>query len=332
MILAVIRLTTMNFVALDFETANESRDSACAIGVTQVRDGMACEPVYHLIRPADLRFSHWNTRVHGITADDVADAPTMGELWPVLSHLIENQLVVAHNASFDMSVLRHSLHTASICVPRLSYLCSLNLARQAWPQLASHSLGFLAEIHGLALDHHHAGSDSRVAAELLLLAAQTNRINCPRALSESFNVSIGEIYSDDDWIPSSAPGLRRDIEAIEVTLPDGYDVSDHPFHNMNIVFTGTLTMFRRDEAHRVVELFGGRPKTSVSKKTNFLVAGVQDLRQLAAGTNESSKLRKARELRDKGIDVRIITDTDFTELVFSPTNTVQEAETYAKRD
>ena len=90
-------------------------------------------------------------------------------------------------------------------------------------------------------------------------------------------------------------------------------------------------MFQRDEAHRVVELFGGQPKTTVSKKTNFLVAGVQDLRQLASGANESSKLRKARELRDKGIDIRIITDTDFTELVFSPGDTVQKDETIAKR-
>jgi len=321
----------MNFVALDFETANEKRDSACAIGITLVRNGTISKPVYYLIRPPDLRFSHWNTRIHGITADDVADAPTIGELWPKVSHLIDGQLVVAHNASFDMSVLRHSLHTAEVCVPRLSYLCSLNLARQVWPQLASHSLGFLAEVHGFALDHHHAGSDSRAAAELLLLAARTNHTDCPRALSESLNVSIGEIYSDDDWIPSSAPGLRRDTEAIEVTLPVGYDATDHPFHNMNIVFTGTLTMFRRDEAQRVVELFGGQPKTTVSKKTNFLVAGVQDLRQLASGTNESLKLRKARELRDKGIDIRIITDTDFSELVFSPANTAEKDETLAKR-
>ena len=79
----------MDFVALDFETANEKRDSACAIGVTLVRDSVVSETVYHLIRPPDLRFSHWNIRIHGITADDVADSPTIGELWPKVSHLIE---------------------------------------------------------------------------------------------------------------------------------------------------------------------------------------------------------------------------------------------------
>lgn len=249
---------------------------------------------------------------------DVDGAPNIQDVWPSVANLLEGRVVVAHNASFDMSVLRHSLHTAEIRVPRLSYLCTLNLSRQAWPQLASHSLGFLAETHRLPLKHHHAGSDCLAAAELLLLAARTHSTNCVHELSDSLGITIGEIYSDEDWIPSSAPGLRRGIDAIEVTLPDDYDVTKHPFHDRDVVFTGTLTNFRRDDAHRVVELFGGRPKTGVSKKTDFLVAGVQDLRHLASGTNQSSKLRKARELRDKGNDVRIITDADFTELVFSP--------------
>lgn len=319
-----MQANSLSFIALDFETANERRDSACAIGITPVRNGIICEPVYHLIRPPDLQFSHWNMRVHGITADDVADSPTIGQLWPQLSHLIEGQLVVAHNASFDMSVLRHSLHTAAVSVPRLSYLCSLSVARQAWSELDSHSLRFLAEIHGLALDHHHAGSDSRAAAELLLLAANKERAHCPYSLAKLLGVSIGEVYSEDIWSPCSSPSLRTGVDAIEVMLPDGYDITLHPFHEKDIVFTGTLKLFRRKDAHDIVEKFGGKPKSSVSKRTEFLVVGVQDLQKLAAGTSESSKLRKARELRGNGADVRIISDSDFTELVFSPTTELQD--------
>jgi len=311
----------VNFVAIDFETANESRDSACAIGITKVSDGVLCETFYSLICPPELRFSHWNTRVHGITAKDVADSPTIVDLWRNISELVESQLVVAHNASFDMSVLRHALHSGAIRIPRLSYLCTLNLSRQAWPHFVSHSLGFLAETHGLSLEHHHAGSDSRVAAELLLLAAQEFGESCPLALSESLGVSIGEIYSEDDWMPSSAPRIDRTCTANEIVLPEGYDVKEHPFHDKNIVFTGTLTMFRREEAYRVVELFGGHPKSGVSKKTNLLVTGVQDLRHFAAGTNKSSKLRRALELRSAGVNIQIIADTDFTELVFLPNAT-----------
>ena len=200
----------------------------------------------------------------------------------------------------------------------MSWLCSLQLARMAWPQLASHSLSFLATVHGVDLQHHHAGSDSRAAAEILLRIKEATGADSLLSLSEAFGVSIGEVYSNHDWAPSSSPGLGRDNRAIEVTLPAGYDVSGQPFNDKTIVFTGALTMFSRNEAHRVIELFGGNPSNSVSKSTDYLVAGAQDRSRLAAGTAESTKLRKARELREHGAEIQIIADTDFMELVFAP--------------
>ena len=310
----------MDFVALDFETANEKRDSACAIGLTTVRDGVICETVHRLIRPQELRFSHWNTRVHGITGEDVIGCPTLAELWPEIAGYLENQLIIAHNASFDISVLRHSLHAASVPIPRVSYLCSLQLSRQLWPHLASHSLGFLAEVHRIPLEHHNAASDSLAAARLVLLGSQERGVSSLRELAEHCQLTVGEVFSEDEWIPASAPSVRRECEAIEIILPDDFDVSTHPFYQKNIVFTGTLMMFRRDDAHRIVEQFGGCPKPSVSKKTNYLVAGIQDVRQFACGTSESSKLSTAKKLREDGYDVRIITESDFSELVFNPSN------------
>jgi DNA polymerase-3 subunit epsilon len=187
----------MDFVAIDFETANERRDSACAIGLTEVCGGIAKEPVYHLIRPIELRFSHWNTKVHGIRAEDVCDALTLAELWYMVRPLLEGRLVIAHNASFDLSVLRSSLHSASIPVPRITCLCSLQLARRAWPDLASYSLGFLARFHGLTLKHHHAGSDSRACAELVLLAGETHGLDCLLRLAETLGINAREVHSSD---------------------------------------------------------------------------------------------------------------------------------------
>lgn len=183
----------MNFVAFDFETANEKRDSACALGLTIVREGTVTETLHYLIRPAEMRFSDWNIRVHGITPRDVSRSPSIGKLWPTIAHHFENQLVVAHNTSFDMSVLRHSLLTDSIDVPQLSHLCTLKLARKIWPTLGCYKLDFLADCHGVQLDHHHAGSDSRAAADLLLIAARSRKVACPRVLADSVGVKIGEV-------------------------------------------------------------------------------------------------------------------------------------------
>jgi len=254
----------MNFVALDFETANEKRNSACALGLTVIRDGAVEKSIYQLIRPRELRFSHWNVKVHGITAEDVIDAPTLDSFWPEIAGLFETQLIVAHNTSFDISVLRHSLHACSIPIPRLSYLCTLQLSRQIWPQLISHKLNYLAMFHGISLDHHHAGSDSYAAASLLLRALQENNHVCPRKLAVKFNLTIGEIFSDQNWTPSSAPRSRPNSTKIELEIPVDFDSTVHPLNGKNVVFTGKLETFERESAQQIVKQFGGTAKTSVS--------------------------------------------------------------------
>jgi len=305
----------MNFVAIDFETANQKHNSACAIGITSVKDGMVGGTIHRLIRPPELEFSYWNTRVHGITEDHVVDCPTLGELWPEISSLIEGNLVVAHNASFDISVLRHSLHAAGLSVPRFSYLCSLALSRTLWPEMASHSLGFLAVTHAIPLDHHNAGSDSFAAAQLVLMGGRQRERSCARELAACCGLSVGEVFSNDCWTPASRSSGRRSEKTFELQLPDKYDISTHEFYVKQIAFTGAMTTLTRNDAMKVVELLGGLPKNSVTKGTDYLVVGVPDVRSLAEGTSESSKLKGAKTLREKGGKVKIITDSDFMELI-----------------
>ncbi len=180
----------MNFVALDFETANEQRNSACAIGLTRVRNGVVSGTVEYRIRPPELRFSYWNTQVHGITEKDVRHSLTFGELWPKLESFLQDDLIVAHNASFDMSVLRHSLQAVGMSIPRSSYLCSLQLSRHVWPKLTSHSLGFLAKTLQIPIQHHNAGSDAHAAAQVVLRGAQEKGMTCVLKLAEHCKLKI----------------------------------------------------------------------------------------------------------------------------------------------
>lgn len=309
----------MDFVAIDFETANEKRNSACAIGLTTVRSGKIVDTFSRLIRPPELRFSFWNSKVHGLTENDVKDSPTFAELWPEVLPLLENQLVVAHNASFDISVLRYSLHAVSAPIPRLTYLCSVHVARCVWPDLVSHSLGFLADLLGISLDHHDAGSDSRASAEIILRSVQKAQATSVINLANTFDIRLGELYSAEEWLPSSAPSFRSNRETVEIDLPKGFDISSHDFFGRNIAITGELKMFRRKDAFRIIEQFGGCPSESITKKTSYLITGNQDVRMLASGTAESSKLQKAKKLRENGCDLRIISESDFTEMIFAPT-------------
>ena len=61
----------MNFVAIDFETANEQRASPCSIGVVVIQDGECVERFSRLIRPPECRFNAFNTAIHGISAKGI---------------------------------------------------------------------------------------------------------------------------------------------------------------------------------------------------------------------------------------------------------------------
>ncbi len=179
----------MNFVAIDFETANTSRDSPCAVGLTRVEGGVITAHRTELFRPPvglddhlDIEdfFDPFCVGIHGITADHVRGKPAFEDIWPELyASEISGRIVVAHNASFDMGVLRQAIDRSSLSSnsptfqawPDLNYICTLVLARRIF-SLPSYRLPFVAEATGVQLDDHHdAGADARAAAEILLKMA-----------------------------------------------------------------------------------------------------------------------------------------------------------------
>lgn len=165
----------LNFTAIDFETAHA--DFPCEIGLSRVVEGQIVETKSWLIKPACFPYMNpWNERVHGITAADVASARTFEELWSELKPWIEDQTLVAHNAAFDMKVLRSSLNYYDLAIPWSEYFCSVSLSRKVWKHLPSHSLGALSEYHDIRFNHHRAGDDARACAIIVLKAWEENNI------------------------------------------------------------------------------------------------------------------------------------------------------------
>ncbi|MBP2304954.1 exonuclease [Azospirillum melinis] len=158
-------------VAIDFETANETRTSACSIGVAWIENGRVTGTEEHLIRPREPRFNPFNSAIHGIREEDVADAPEFPEVWAALRERVQGRLILAHNAAFDVSVLRHTLTDYGLDLPACDYLCTVMMARRAWPALTGHRLNHLADFLGIALHHHHAGSDAEACGRIALAAA-----------------------------------------------------------------------------------------------------------------------------------------------------------------
>lgn len=159
----------MKFAAIDFETANEKRNSACSIGVVRFDENEILDEYYSLINPMS-DFRSMNIRIHGIREEDVQDAPTFEALWPVLSEKLDGHILVAHNASFDMSVMKQSLLKYNLKKPDFRSLCTVKISQSIWPALENHRLHTVAKYHEIPLVHHHALEDAKASALILIEA------------------------------------------------------------------------------------------------------------------------------------------------------------------
>lgn len=161
----------MKILALDFETADYQADSACALGLAMIEDGVIVRSHTVLIRPPRRWFQF--TYIHGITWEDVKDKPTFAEQWDELEEwFAEADYLVAHNAPFDRGVLRACCESAGLIPPAKPFLCTVRLARSLW-QLKPAALPNVCEHFGIALNHHDAGSDTMACARIMVHALET---------------------------------------------------------------------------------------------------------------------------------------------------------------
>jgi len=161
-------MKTPTFVALDFETADYGRDSACAVGIVKVRGTRIVHEAAYLIRPPRRTF--YFSYLHGITWEHVAEEPCFRSVWlKIRPFLSDAEFLVAHNASFDSSVLEVCCEAARIRPPELGFHCTMRLARQTWG-INPTRLPDVCRRLRLPLDHHDPLSDARACAKIIIEA------------------------------------------------------------------------------------------------------------------------------------------------------------------
>src|SRR5205823_3205698 len=113
----------------------------------------------------------------GISAATVTDEPDFESWWPKLLPYFENQLVVAHNAGFDMHVLRSLLVHYKIKFDEIFFTCSIKVAKKVWKDHHRYGLKSLTKILGIELDHHRAESDAKACAMIASMAFRENQVS-----------------------------------------------------------------------------------------------------------------------------------------------------------
>jgi DNA polymerase III subunit epsilon len=178
---------TMTITSLDFETANYSRASICAAGIAVFEDGTLAEAPYWLVRPPKGHgwFREDFTDIHGLTWFDVQDAPEFSAIAPAfLERLTRADIVIAHNASFDIGVLRATLNHFGLSCPEFDYLCTYRVAERIWPDLPNHRLDTVAAHIGHEFHHHNAQADAEAAGRVLLAMMKHVNTYTPSELLE----------------------------------------------------------------------------------------------------------------------------------------------------
>lgn len=311
----------MDFIAIDFEIANNDLSSACSLGIVFVEGNRIVDEKYYLIQPPTLVMDDRMSKVHGLTIEDVKDAYRFNDIWNEIQHYFHDSLVIAHNAQFDMSVLKSCLVEYSLEIPKFHYTCSIPISSHACRDMGiSGSLKARTKWFGIQLDHHHnALSDARACAELVIKCVELKEKESIHYYLEMHGESIpvrlfSELRHQTTFYKRKPQKKFTKIDIHEIT-PSNKEFDDqHPFFEQQIVFTGDLLSIDRKEAMQKVANVGGIIKSGVSRKTNYLVVGKQD-KSLVGSSGVSTKEVKANELIEKGFPINIINESAFLSLL-----------------
>ena len=155
------------YVVFDVETPNRYNTRMSAIGISIIESGAIVNDFYSLIDP-EQPFDPFNIMLTGISEERVFDAPNFPKVWRQIEPLMSSGILVAHNARFDMSVLRHCLYDYGIAWKNaVKGICTVIMGRNLLPGI-SHKLNDMCDYYGISLNHHQADSDSHACAEILL--------------------------------------------------------------------------------------------------------------------------------------------------------------------
>lgn len=280
----------LSFVCLDVETANCRRESICQIGLVTVCNGSIVDEFSTLVNPNDW-FDPFNEEIHGISEKKVQNAPTFDEIYNEICNRIGNRIVVSHT-SFDKIAILRVVEKHNLNPPSIVWLDSARIARRAWPDRFGKSGYGLANVTkelGISFKHHDALEDARAATAIVLRACNETGLSI-----EGWLERVGRPIS---LTPNASPNASPDAN------------KDGPLYGEHIVFTGELSIPRR-EASQIVAGVGCNVQKNVTKKTTLLVVGILNDVKFASG-HKTTKQLKAERLVASGQSIQILSESDF---------------------
>lgn len=284
-----------HFFVIDVETANLDSSSICQIGLAEF-DGQNLISTWETLVDPKQYFDPYLSRIHGITSDQVTGKPSFADLSDEVGDRVKNKRLF-HHMPFDRNAINKACRHYEVQSWSPKWLDSAKLVRRAWPEFAysGYALGKITSHLGIIYQAHHALYDAIATGQVIQHAVNRTQITVA------------------EWETRiQLPIHQRDYSGKEYSFKKEGNPNGVLFGE-SVVFTGTLSQPRAIYAEIAAEA-GCRVQNEPNKETTLLVVGWQDSYRLA-GFEKSTKHRKAEELNQKGIHIRILSEEDFLALI-----------------
>lgn len=288
----------MEFVAFDVETANSDPGSICQVGLAFFNNGILVDRWGTYINP-QTHFDLMNVRIHGINQDKVKNSPTLSQIKDRLKSYFNNRTVVTYT-NFDQIALRRN-NLEFEC----DWLDASLIVRRTWEKVAfsGYGLSNVCIMNKIKMEKHHDAESDAIAAGMVLLKAMEHHGIDLNGAKNLINRRISTLFKNGKMLDTPHPK--------DMIIEGGNHLGR--WYGEVLCFTGELSI-SRTEAAIIASQAGFNVKNSITKKTTYLVKGVQDLTKLN-GKTISSKEEKAIEAINQGADMIIIGENEFFELI-----------------
>lgn len=284
-----------NFVAVDFEMSYGH--IPCSIGIVEFIDGEVVNKYESLIRPIDLKFSPINpSKNGGIYLEDVINEREFDEIWGEISHFFCNRTLVTHQASTDINVLLKTLNHYKIEIPNFKSICTLKMSQNTF-DLEKYGLDLVAKhLNIIQKEHHNALDDALVCGQIFnYLCNEIDEDNILRIGQYKTGTSSRNRSAVDNYF-NKAKVVKKNNTYSAIS-----EKQTNILLGKTFVVSGVFEQFSRDELKKAIEDNGGKVGSSISAKTDFVLAGAN---------MGPAKLDKATKLK-----IAIISEDDFIKMI-----------------
>ncbi len=314
----------MDFITLSIKIANEQTQDLCAIELIEVKSRRIVLQKSWLIKPLMLTISPLCAKKYHLKLIELMDAPTLSDVWPEISSLIQGKIVFCHKAIWTISILLKALDKRQLTYPNCQIGCTLMISKSLYPHLDSHQLGQLASILNLrqTTSLEPKPSEAVQTAQLLLHVAYNQNYFKLDDFLQGFHLILGTIHPNQS--PSFvAPSFDR-LGAMDISRDSSCKLASsvlslsqshtaqapYNFQGKVVVLTGPLESMPRVDAVKKLHALGATHSGSVTSKTQVVLTNVKNPEQLPLDTL-TSKLRRALLLKAQGQCIDIINEETF---------------------